>query len=376
MRSAHLHWSPGDQPSPQPDADLVFAFGPTRLLDDPDTFADVRRAFPNARIVGASTGGQIQRARVSDGTLVTTAVLFEKSGVEVVHTAVQDGEADDALGRRLATQIAQADAQGRPLAHVFVLADGVKINGSAFASGVEGSLPEGVAVTGGLAADDDRFEQTPLWADGPLDGPSVLAVAFYGDALRVGVGAVGGWDTFGIERHVTSAIGSVVAELDGRPALDLYEQYLGPYAADLPGSGLLFPLGIRVDGADYNLVRSLLGIDREARTVTFAGNVPEGASAKLMRTNTDRLVDGAQSAAARAADALGVPAQLALLVSCVGRKWVMGERVEEEVEEAAAALGDAAAVGFYSYGELAPAADGSRCELHNQTMTVTAFAEV
>lgn len=376
MRLSHHHWAADSAPAPDPDAHLVLAFGPTATLSDAGALASVQRRYPGAHVVGASTGGQIQGARVSDGALVTTAVAFDGSAAEVVTAEVRDGEAGEALGRRLATQVRQRDVAGRPLVHVFALADGLAINASAVASGIEAALPEGVGVSGGLAGDDDRFERTVLWADSLLDGPSVLAVAFYGETLRVGVGAAGGWDTFGIDRRVTKSDGNVLVELDGRPALDLYEQYLGPYAAELPASGLRFPLAIRAEGTDYELVRTLLGVDREARTVRFAGDVPEGATARLMRSSTDRLIDGAHDAAGRAADMLGTSPQLGLLVSCVGRKWTMGERIEEEVEEASAALGGAPSVGFYSYGELAPAAGGGRCEFHNQTMTVTALAEV
>jgi len=378
MRVSLSRWSP--EPgfsSSDPDrlpADLVLAFGPGALLDAPDAFAAVRDRYPHARIVGASTSGEILGTRASDGELAVMAVAFERTSVDVACTEVAPGECSEGVGRRLAGALAPADAAGRPLVHAFLLADGIGLNGSAFAAGLESALPDGVTVSGGLAADDDRFERTPLWADAPCAHPAAAAIGFYGHDLRVGTGAVGGWDTFGVERRVTRSEGNVLYELDGQPALALYESYLGPYAAELPASGLLFPLSVHLPGTDYEVVRTLLSVDREAGSVTFAGDVPVDSIARLMRCQPDRLIDGAGAAAQSARDVLPAP-ELALLVSCAGRKWAMGERTEEEVEEAVGVLGGVPAAGFYSYGELAPAGSGARCALHNQTMTVTLLSE-
>jgi hypothetical protein len=67
--------------------------------------------------------------------------------------------------------------------------------------------------------------------------------------------------------------------------------------------------------------------------------------------------------------------QLAVAISCVGRRLVLGERTEEEIEATLEALAPGAElVGFYSYGEIGPHAEGF-CDLHNQTMTVTTIGE-
>jgi hypothetical protein len=170
---------------------------------------------------------------------------------------------------------------------------------------------------------------------------------------------------------VTRAEGNVLFELDGRSALALYERYLGEHASALPGSGLRFPLCVSWGGGG-RIVRTVLGVDRAAQSMTFAGDVAQGSVARLMTATIDRLVDGAGAAAA-AARRPG--AGLAILISCVGRRQVMGQRVEEETEEVARALGGAALTGFYSYGEICPAAAGAPAELHNQTMTITTIWE-
>ena len=111
--------------------------------------------------------------------------------------------------------------------------------------------------------------------------------------------------------------------------------------------------------------------------MTFAGDIPEGSYARLMKANFDRLIDGAAEAAKMSLDILGsFKPELVILISCVGRKLILKQRIEEEIEGVRDVLGnDACYTGFYSYGEISPSAGGAKCELHNQTMTITAFAE-
>jgi len=227
-----------------------------------------------------------------------------------------------------------------------------------------------------LTGDGPRFERTYVCLDGPSEAHNVVAVGFYGAELRVGIGSMGGWDPFGPERRVTRSEGNVLYELDGQPALALYEKYLGEHAAALPASGLLFPLAVRAEGEASAVVRTILAVDRTRGSLTFAGDVPQGHFARLMHANFDRLVDGA-AGAARCSMTLGAePAELAILISCVGRKLVLQQRVEEEVESVRGILGaDAVMTGFYSYGEISPFTPEARCELHNQTMTITALSE-
>jgi len=216
-----------------------------------------------------------------------------------------------------------------------------------------------------------------VYCDGELTGGGVAAVGFYGERLRIGYGSMGGWDSFGPDRLVTRAEANVLYELDGSSALELYKRYLGPHAATLPASGLLFPLSLRGASGDQRVVRTILGIDEQAGSLIFAGDIPEGAYARLMKANVDRLIDGAHGAASACHEPLGVTTPpLAILISCVGRKLVLKQRTEEEVESVRGELGAGAVLsGFYSYGEIAPFSSSAKCELHNQTMTVTTFGE-
>lgn len=357
-----------DGPSPQ----LVLAFGSTRDLRDAAVWGELKARFPSARIVGCSTAGEILGTHVMDDSVTATAIAFEDAEIALASALLVEAQGAS-LGALLGSRLPAAG-----LVHVLVFSDGLHVNGSELVSGLASVLPGHVTITGGLAADGPRFERTAVCLDGPSPSEQVVAVGLYGARLRIGCGSLGGWDPFGPERRISKSCGNVLYELDGEPALDLYKRYLGEHAAGLPASGLLFPLAIRSGPSDSApVVRTILSIDEDARTLTFAGDVPVGFRARLMRANFERLVDGACGAAKASLSALDRrSAQLALLISCVGRKLVLRQRVEDEVEGVRDVLGpDTVMTGFYSYGEISPLVSHARCELHNQTMTITVIAE-
>ncbi|MBI2385147.1 MAG: FIST C-terminal domain-containing protein [Elusimicrobia bacterium] len=355
------------------DADIVFVFGATAAIADRGRIAELRAMHPRAHLLGCSTAGEINGTGVSDGEIAFTAVRFD--GTRVQGHVIRLSEAGDSreAGRRLALAL---EPEG--LVHAFVLSDGLKTNGSELARGLSSVLPAGVSVTGGLSGDIAQMKDTRvLWNGGQPEKGAVAILGLYGAGLRVGFGSVGGWDPFGPERLVTESKGNVLYRLNGGSALDLYKKYLGRHALGLPAAALLFPLALRTRDGDASVVRTVLSIDESEQSMIFGGDIPQGAYARLMKANVDRLIDGAVDAARASVRApFSADPDLAILISCVGRKMILGQRVEEEVEGVRGILGPRAALtGFYSYGELAPFSSGGRCELHNQTMTVTTFKE-
>ncbi|MEX2247828.1 MAG: FIST N-terminal domain-containing protein [Dehalococcoidia bacterium] len=364
-------WQPA-APGSLPEADLVLIFASTAQLEDGACLTEINQAYPGAFVFGCSTAGEIHGTHVSDESVSVTAVRFEHTRVQ--YAGIHMFEVGDSLGAgtRLAGLLPHED-----LVHVFVLSDGLAVNGSELVKGLSAALPPGVSITGGLSGDGGRFEKTLVVLGGKAEADAVGVVGLYGGALTVGYASLGGWDSFGPERLVTRSEGNVLYELDGRSALDLYKQYLGEEAKGLPATGLLFPLSLRIGEGDTPVVRTILAIDEEKQSMTFAGDVPEGAYVRLMKANFDRLIDGA-AGAARATRATGGRSSpdLAILISCGGRKMVLKQRVEEEVEGVRDVLGERTALtGFYSYGEISPFTPNARCELHNQTMTITTFTE-
>ena len=356
-------------------ADLVLYFGLRPALADGARYRELRAMFAKAHVVGCSTGGQIRNNDVDDD-IAAVALQFDRTRLRLACEAVpapgHSRSCGEAIGRALAAD---------DLAGIFVLSDGLNVNGSELVAGVTGMIGAKIPLTGGLAGDSALFEETLVGADCPPQSGRVAAIGFYGTAIRIGHGSAGGWDEFGPRRRITRSTGNVLYELDGKPALDLYERYLGEEdARGLPGTALLFPLLIRDPvQPDQDVVRTVLSIDRTARSMTFAGDVPEGWVAQLMRGNFDRLAAGAAVAARQARSGLGSACDqngLAVLVSCIGRRLLMGQRIMDEVEAAGAELGSKIPrLGFYSYGEISPHGAAGVCQLHNQTMTVTAFTE-
>lgn len=353
--------------------DLVLAFGARQALDGGGIAGELRRRHPDALLFGCSTAGEIASTEVLDDTVVATEIEFSSTQVRGAVVHLRDMADARTAGCALARMLPHDG-----LAHVLVLSDGTEVNGTELVRGLVSELPAQVLVTGGLSADGANFESTAVCFGDVVERGVIGAVGFYGDRIHVGSGSLGGWDPFGPERIVTKARANVLLELDGRPALELYREYLGPHSQGLPASGLLFPLSIRVpDAPGIPLVRTLLGIDESTGSMTFAGDIPAGSRARLMKANFERLIDGAIGAARASHDAIGGhETDFALLISCVGRKLVLKQRVEEEIEGVRDVLGERPVLaGFYSYGEICPAAPSAGCELHNQTMTITTFRE-
>jgi len=387
MRIEQRKWTQADgwsRPTPTgiaTEAQLVLAFASPAGLRRTDFLEEITRDFPHAALLGCSTAGEICGTHVSDDTFVATALGFEHTRVRSAQVTLSADQNSRQAGLALATQLpAQIEAatERAALVHVLVLSDGLRVNGSELVAGLTEGLPAGVTVTGGLAGDGATFGETLVWTGGVPQSGLVAAVGLYGRRLRVGYGSLGGWDSFGPERLITRSRGNVLFEFDGQSALGLYKRYLGEHAAGLPATGLLFPLSLRTGRSAEPVVRTILSINEAEQSMTFAGDVPEGAYARLMKANFDRLIDGAVGAAQTSHTALrGGPGEFALLISCVGRKLVLRQRIEEEVEGVREVLGDDAVLsGFYSYGEISPFTPGAKCELHNQTMTVTTLGEV
>lgn len=354
-------------------AQIVFAFGGRTALSYEARFNEIATLYPNAYVILCSTAGEILDTKIFDDTITLTAVYFEKSTIQMSQVKVSECENRFQAGRQLVDELLRDD-----LIHIFVLSDGQNVNGSELVQGLNSRLSGNIAITGGLAGDGALFQKTLVGIDEPPSEGNIVAIGFYGENLKIGYGSVGGWDTFGTPRKITRSLGNILYEIEGKPALELYKRFLGDDANGLPSSGLLFPLSLKMEDSEEPVVRTLLNIDENAQSITFAGDMPEGAIVRFMKANFDRLIAGASNAAQKTKIVSSIEnADLAILVSCVGRKLVLNQRVEEEVEKVREILGKKTTLaGFYSYGEISPFATSDRCELHNQTMTITTFTEV
>lgn len=327
--------------------------------------------YPTSIITGCSTSGEIIDTRVEDNSVVLNAISFSTTELKIASRNIEKVGSSIEVGRELIQELTNED-----LRHVLIFSDGLNVNGDDLVEGITSEIMEGVGVTGGMAGDGTDFNKTFVIKNNEVLDGEIVAVGFYGSALKIGYSSKGGWNSFGIDRVVTRSDKNILYEIDGQPALKLYKSYLGEKAEDLPGSGLLFPLSMRVDENSDPLVRTLLSINEEDQSIVFAGNIPEGSFVRLMKANVDRLIVGAEGSAQLAKDSIDEQAEFALLISCVGRRVVLKQLVEEEVEAVREVLGEKPIMsGFYSYGELAPFGKFQACQLHNQTMTITTFSE-
>lgn len=354
--------------------DVVMAFGAVDYFKDGSSMKSIRSAFPNAVLFGCSTAGEISNKGVADNTLVLTGVQFEKgTKTKTYKASIANLDASKATGVELAKQMDTAGLKG-----VMVLGRGLDINGSALIEGMRSVLGDKVTITGGLAGDGGAFKQTMTVLNDSVSDAQVTAVAFHGDNFQLSFGSMGGWEPFGPIRKVTKAKGSVMYEIDGEPALGIYKKYLGDKAKDLPASGLLFPFALLKDNQDNTgIIRTILAIDEAAGSLTFAGEIPEGGIVRLMHAKNEGLVGGAKGAASAAFTAAKAKNNgFGVLVSCVGRKLVMGDEIDDEIEAVKEIFGKSDVTGFYSYGEICPMQGFAECKLHNQTMTISFWNEV
>ena len=354
-------------------ANLVLLFGNREILKQEKPILEIRSQYPNAEVVGCSTSGDFCGNEIYENHIVATAVWFEKTKIKILTEEINNMDESFDIGEKLANRFDKTR-----LVHVMVLSEGLNINGSHLTAGLNKGFENKVTITGGLAGDENKFEETVIIYNSPGVRNKILAIGFYGEHIKIGYGSIGGWTSFGVDREITRSKGNILFELDGQPALQLYKRYLGDYASSLPASGLLFPLSLKLRDKDTSLVRTVLAVNEEAGSMTFAGDVPQGEYVRLMQSNSEKLIEGAACAAELSLSHLGQEQpDLAILISCLGRKLVLKQRADEEPDiiQETFGLGTTLA-GFHSYGEICPIGEGFlSCELHNQTMTITAFKE-
>ncbi len=351
---------------------LVLVFGSSDIGKISEPLEYIKNSFKNSVIIGASSAGEILMDELEEDSLVVAVLKFVNTTVRLSTEYIESAEDSFLVGQNISSSLSDNDLKA-----IFVLSDGLNVNGSQLTSGINSTLNPGTIVTGGLGGDCDRFESTWVVIDGEAKSNYVTAVGLYGENIHIGHGFKGGWDKFGIQRVVTRSHNNILYELDNQPALDIYKKYLGDKAKELPASGLLFPLELQEDiNSDKKTVRTILAIDEKERSITFAGDIPEGSSVSLMKANHDRLIDGAFNASKSVnLDDYNNEPLLCIAISCIGRKLVLKQRVEDELEATLQNLpSDTKQIGFYSYGEISPITSGG-CDLHNQTMTLTLLWE-
>jgi len=352
--------------------DLITAFGSKQTIDEIGLHSVLRESYPKALLIGCSSAGEICDTNVLDNTVVVAFIKFNSTVVQGSMIKISEKEDSFSAGEYLSAKLKKDN-----LIHLLILSEGLNINGSELVRGLLSRLTKKISVSGGLAADDNNFEKTYVMFNDVFDTNIIAAIGFYGDKLKVGCGCYGGWEPFGPERLVTRSVGNVVYEFDSRPALELYKNYLGKFADGLPATGLLFPLSIKDKDKGTSVVRTIVSVNEATNSLVFAGEIPEQSIVRLMKTNAEKLIDAAESAVKNSNHKTqSVPFEHAIVVSCIGRKLVLKQQIEAEIDNLRKTLGPATVIsGFYSYGEISPVKYGENAELQNQTLSLTLLSE-
>ncbi|SDX08278.1 Uncharacterized conserved protein, contains FIST_N domain [Lutibacter oricola] len=351
---------------------LVLCFGSKEILQDESIYSNIKEKFPSAEIAICSTSGEIYQDSVNDDSLVAVALEFEKTTIKAASVNIKDYDNSYKAGVGLLKKLPKKN-----LTYAMVLSEGSLVNGSELVKGMSTEINKNNLITGGLAGDGANFESTLLGLNKQPKEGEVIVVGFYGNNLHVTHGMQGGWDIFGLEKRVSKSSNNVLYELEGQNALELYKKYLGPESENLPGSALLFPLSVVIPGATKPIVRTILSVNEKEKSMTFAGDIPEGSTVRFMKANLNKITNAASEAAFETIKENKVKPDFALLISCIGRKLVLGEQTEAEIKAVSKAFNNETILaGFYSYGEISPFNEGGDCQLHNQTMTITSFYEI
>ncbi len=366
---AHAKWEKEFVPGLKPHLCFLFGSRFTLELDFKRATEQLRSVYPGANLITVSTAGNIINDSLIDDAIVATCIELEKTSIRTGSFTLGDEE-DEILGARIADFFNSED-----LCYL-VLFSASGVNAGNILKGINSVYKGRVPVSGGVAGDDTRFEKTLVGVNEKVSTEQLVGVGFYGKDLIVSHGSKGGWDKFGPIRKVTKAEGNLLFELDHEPVLDLYKKYLGDKAKDLPASGLLFPMCIIEDETKEPIVRGIQNIDESKNALLLYGDIEEGQNIQLMRANFDELITGASNSAKETFEVNKGEPELALLISCVARRMVLGQMTEEELLETKKIFGPKTALcGFYSYSELSPVLGDNTCHLHNQTMTITTFLE-
>lgn len=353
-------------------ADLVLCFAAKEILQRDDIYTMVSHKFPSADIAMCSTAGEIYQEEVLDHSFVAVAMEFNTTKIVSASVNVKDYSNTYVAAASLAKKLPLEN-----LAHILVFSDGSLVNGSDLVKGLSAQIRKQALITGGLAGDAANFKSTLVGLNSqPIEG-EIVAIGLYGTAIKITHGSQGGWDQFGLEKRVTSSSGNVLLEIEYQNALELYKKYLGEESKNLPGSALLFPLSVTIPGSANAVVRTILAVNEEEKSMTFAGDVPVGSNIRFMKANFDKLTFAAAEAAGYTTINEKTQPDFSLLISCVGRKLILGEKTNEEVKAVGKTYNNKTIMaGFYSYGEISPFREDGSCQLHNQTMTITSFYEL
>ena len=313
----------------------------------------------NVIIFGGSTAGEISQHGPSMSPSIVVMLLSCGEDIQVGSAHIVEANIEpEAKGRLLGEEISRSVTKNIVLS--MLVADGLTVNPSAILRGLHERLP-GVPVVGGSAGDDGNYKQTFQYTGDEVLSSAVSALVFAGD-LRYAVGVRHGWTPISGFKKITKVTGAVINEIDGKPAIELYEEYLGKEKADtlkevtLAKLALSYPLGIKDANSSEMLLRAPFYVDAQG-SITCGGEVREGAEVQLMMGTKESAIEAARNSAQTALEALGTKPKAAIIFNCHVRDTLFASREQskKEIDAIQEVIGnDVPLAGFYTYAEQAP----------------------
>jgi len=360
-----------------PELFIVFS---SSKFDQKEMLSGVKEVSKDVPLIGCSTAGEITSAGAAEGSVAVMAIQSDS----VDFTIGKGGDLKTGV-REAGVQLAK-DITGRAKDKVnclLMLTDVLNGNGAEVVRGIQDILGSDALIVGGAAGDDFSFKQTFEYYNDDISSSTVVGVGLSGN-VGIGIGVRHGWVSIGMPMKATKSEGAVLKELDGRPAVSIYEDYFGKKAEELREEPLAklaitYPLGMSVEGSDELLIRDPITVDAEG-AITCAAEIPEGAEVRLMIGSKEEAIVAAKDAAQKAlAQLAGKTPRVAIIFNCIARRKLFGRYANDEITAIQGILGkDVPVIGFYTYGEIAPigeSADELFSRFHNETAVVMVIGD-
>jgi len=315
-------------------------------------------AKSDIEVFGASASGEITNDEVHEDSI---AVMLLDISRDAYRLNVFDGKG------KTSNQVGQSVAEWAETVYddpaCMVMSAGFRADGDQIVNGIIYAMERQIPLFGGFAGTDPGiaapetfvFDSSQVLADG------VVALIFDRNAIELQGIAASGWKGIGTPKTITKAEGNIVYRIDDEPALDIYDKYLN--IGDDTTLAIEYPLvWIREDGS--SVMRAAMSINDD-KSIVYAGTVPEGAKVRFGMSPGSEIIEHAIEHMSKFRQQ--VPRGDAIvLFSCRARHLALGPMVEDEIS-AIRKLWDVPLVGFFTFGEIGPGAEG-RCDFHNYTL--------
>jgi hypothetical protein len=239
------------------------------------------------------------------------------------------------------------------------------------ASEIEAVLGDRVdfPVVGGFAGDDHRMVKSYTYANRDVSSDALVVLAAYGE-LHFSIAVGNSLQTVGNIGQIEAAEGTQIDRIDGLSAVGFIERETGKTVLQTDRGVLCLSVHDPSKNNEERLRSIVPDFSKKSGSVGLFGGIANGHQVQVCRARPEDLTAEVY-AIAEAARISGKPPVAALVVSCSGRKALLGGHVEHEVAALTRAFPNGLPLaGFPSFGEIAPLRRGNgftRNLFHNMT---------